>query len=176
MLSKPTTPFVEELRHKMARLKYTPLWQQLTDSYISQHLQDCEFVFVRNDAVRQPLTPAYQGPLAHWQAPHNKACQHERHCRYWSDQSCISGEETVRRKPGSMDPWRHSSTSGTHSTTDIGRLLCRRPDPAGVSLSLKTVEKFIFTNWYDQFSRGKALTWPLLIKMTLTFTTPDLAD
>ncbi|CAE1299709.1 unnamed protein product [Acanthosepion pharaonis] len=62
-LSKPTTPFVEELCHKIARIKYAPTRQQPTDSYIPQHLRDCEFVFVRNDAVRRPLTPAYQGPF-----------------------------------------------------------------------------------------------------------------
>ncbi|CAE1291591.1 unnamed protein product [Acanthosepion pharaonis] len=35
-----------------------------TDEFVHpQHLRDCEFVFVRNDAVRRPLTPAYQGPF-----------------------------------------------------------------------------------------------------------------
>ncbi|CAE1261848.1 unnamed protein product [Acanthosepion pharaonis] len=61
--SKPTSPFVEELRHKMARLKYATPRQQPVNSYIPQHLRDCKFVFVRNDAVRRPLTPAYQGPF-----------------------------------------------------------------------------------------------------------------
>ncbi|CAE1312386.1 unnamed protein product [Acanthosepion pharaonis] len=49
--SKPTSPFVEELRHKMARLKYATPRQQPVNSYIPQHLRDCKFVFVRNDAV-----------------------------------------------------------------------------------------------------------------------------
>ncbi|CAE1299287.1 unnamed protein product [Acanthosepion pharaonis] len=61
--SKPTSPFVEELRHKMARLKYATPRQQPVNSYIPQHLRDCKFVFVRNDAVSRPLTPAYQGPF-----------------------------------------------------------------------------------------------------------------
>ena len=60
--SKPSTPFIQELRHKMARLKYTPPRQQQTGTFIPQHLRDCKYVFVRNDTVRKPLTPAYQGP------------------------------------------------------------------------------------------------------------------
>ena len=61
--SKPSTPFIQELRHKMARLKYTPPRQQQTGTFIPQHLRNCKYVFVRNDTVRKPLTPAYQGPF-----------------------------------------------------------------------------------------------------------------
>lgn len=54
-----TTLFVRELCHKMAWLKYTPPQQQPTNSYIPQHLQGCEFIFIRNDTMRRPLTLAY---------------------------------------------------------------------------------------------------------------------
>ena len=47
----------------MARMKYTPPRQQHTGTFIPQHLRNCKYVFVRNDAVRKPLTPAYQGPF-----------------------------------------------------------------------------------------------------------------
>ena len=61
--SKPSTPFIQELHHKMARLKYTPPRQQQRGTYIPQHLRNCKYVFVRNDSVKKPLTPAYQGPF-----------------------------------------------------------------------------------------------------------------
>ena len=38
MCLAPTTPFVQELRFKMAQLKYTPPQQQETNSYIPQRL------------------------------------------------------------------------------------------------------------------------------------------
>ena len=42
---------------------YPPPRQQQTGTFIPQHLRNCKYVFVRNDAVRKPLTPAYQGPF-----------------------------------------------------------------------------------------------------------------
>ncbi|CAE1236829.1 unnamed protein product [Acanthosepion pharaonis] len=47
----------------MAQLKYTPLRQSSPTIHVPQQLQDCEFIFVRNDAVKKPLTPTYQGPF-----------------------------------------------------------------------------------------------------------------
>ena len=61
--SKLSTPFIQELCHKMVRLKYTPPRQQQTGTFIPQHLRNCKYVFVRTDAVRKPPTPAYQGPF-----------------------------------------------------------------------------------------------------------------
>lgn len=55
--------FVRDLRHRMAKLTYTPPRQQTTSSYLPQKLDSCDFVFVRNDAVKKPLTPSYQGPF-----------------------------------------------------------------------------------------------------------------
>lgn len=55
--------FVQDLRHRMAKLTYTPPRQQTTSSYLPQKLDSCDFVFVRNDAVKKPLTPSYQGPF-----------------------------------------------------------------------------------------------------------------
>lgn len=61
----PTSPssFVQELRQRMARLAYTPPRQQPTNTYVPNNLEKCDFVFVRNDAVKRPLTPSYQGPF-----------------------------------------------------------------------------------------------------------------
>ncbi|CAE1271169.1 unnamed protein product [Acanthosepion pharaonis] len=56
-------PFTQELRHKMAQLKYTPPRQPSPTIHVPQQLQDCEFIFDRNDAVKKPLTPTYQGPF-----------------------------------------------------------------------------------------------------------------
>ncbi|CAE1168679.1 unnamed protein product [Acanthosepion pharaonis] len=47
----------------MAQLKYTPPRQSSPAIHVPQQLQDCEFIFVRNDAVKKPLTPTYQGPF-----------------------------------------------------------------------------------------------------------------
>lgn len=47
----------------MDKLTYTPPRQQTTSSYLPQKLDTCDFVFVRNDAVKKPLTPSYQGPF-----------------------------------------------------------------------------------------------------------------
>ena len=58
-----TTPFAQELMHRMARLKYTPPRRPQTESYIPDRLRNCQYVFVRNDSVKRPLTPAYQGPF-----------------------------------------------------------------------------------------------------------------
>ncbi|CAE1243913.1 unnamed protein product [Acanthosepion pharaonis] len=62
-----TTPpvsssFIQDLRLKMANLCYTPPWHCPSDIYLPHQLKDCEFVFVRNDSVKRPLTPAYTGP------------------------------------------------------------------------------------------------------------------
>ena len=47
----------------MAKLAYTPLRYKSSDVYVPCHLQECEFIFVRNDTIRRPLTPIYTGPL-----------------------------------------------------------------------------------------------------------------
>ncbi|CAE1324893.1 unnamed protein product [Acanthosepion pharaonis] len=47
----------------MAQLKYTPPRQSSPTIHVPRQLQDCEFIFVRNDAVKKPLTPTYQGPF-----------------------------------------------------------------------------------------------------------------
>ncbi|CAE1317352.1 unnamed protein product [Acanthosepion pharaonis] len=65
--STVTTPpvsssFIQDLRLKMANLCYTPPRHCPSDIYLQHQLKDCEFVFVRNDSVKRPLTPAYTGP------------------------------------------------------------------------------------------------------------------
>lgn len=46
----------------MANLSYTPPRHCPVGVYLPHKLQDCDFVFIRNDAVRRPITPAYIGP------------------------------------------------------------------------------------------------------------------
>ncbi|CAE1274303.1 unnamed protein product [Acanthosepion pharaonis] len=65
--SAVTTPpvsssFIQDLRFKMANLCYTPPRHCPSDIYLPFQLKDCEYVFVRNDSVKRPLTPAYTGP------------------------------------------------------------------------------------------------------------------
>ena len=50
------TNFAQELQHKIVKMAYTPLRHQSTDMYVP-HLQECKFVFVRNDAVKCFLVP-----------------------------------------------------------------------------------------------------------------------
>lgn len=57
----PTPTFTQELCQKGASLIYTPPHHRLTDIYISQLLRKSEFVFVRNNDIQRPLTPAYIG-------------------------------------------------------------------------------------------------------------------
>lgn len=54
----PTSAFNQELRLQMAKLGYTPPRQRPADIYLPQQLQKCDFVFVKNDADKRPLTPA----------------------------------------------------------------------------------------------------------------------
>ena len=56
---KPTTDFAQELQCNMAKLAYTPPRNKSSDVYVPRHLQECDFVFVRNDTIRRPLTPTY---------------------------------------------------------------------------------------------------------------------
>ena len=47
----------------MAKLALTPPRHKSSDVYVPHHLQECEFVSVRNGTIRRPLTPTYTGPL-----------------------------------------------------------------------------------------------------------------
>ncbi|CAE1297034.1 unnamed protein product [Acanthosepion pharaonis] len=137
--SKPTSPFVEELRHKMARLKYATPRQQPVNSYIPQHLRDYQIRF-RTERRRETTTHAgiprsFSGSSTHRQAPYDQARQLDRHHRNRSDQACFSGEATRT----------HQTQHRRHQTTPQ-RLLCGRPDPVGGSLSLKTFVNIIIIN------------------------------
>lgn len=58
-----TTSFVQELRQKMAKLSYNPPRHRPTNIYVPNQQQYCTFVFMRNNAVKHPLTPTYLGPF-----------------------------------------------------------------------------------------------------------------
>ena len=61
--STPPTNYAQELRNKMPQMAYTPPQHGSTHAYVPHHLKECEFIFVRNDAVKRPLTPTNTGPL-----------------------------------------------------------------------------------------------------------------
>ncbi|CAE1315725.1 unnamed protein product [Acanthosepion pharaonis] len=151
--SKPTSPFVEELRHKMARLKYATPRQQPVNSYIPQHLRDCKFVFVRNDAVRRPLTPAYQGPfqvlrrtdkhLTIKRANSTDTIAIDRTKPAFLEKRQYDANPALR--PLMLFQRTHQTQHRRHQTTPQ-RLLCGRPDLVGGSLSLKTFVNIIIIN------------------------------
>ena len=58
------TTYVTQLRTAMRCLQAVPTWQpQHRRTHISNDLATCTHVFVRNDAVRKPLHPPYNGPF-----------------------------------------------------------------------------------------------------------------
>ena len=60
--AQPTSPFVQQLITKMSNFQFTPTRHTTTQTFAPKHLNDCEFVFIRKDSVKTPLTPSYQGP------------------------------------------------------------------------------------------------------------------
>lgn len=61
--STPACSFIQELRLKMANLSYTPPRHRPVDVHLPSKLQEAEFVFLRTDQVKRPITPAYTGPF-----------------------------------------------------------------------------------------------------------------
>lgn len=60
----PRDEFVKNLRTAMLSLRPTPPVQHRTQKpFVHSQLTDCTHVFVRNDAVRKPLQPPYDGPF-----------------------------------------------------------------------------------------------------------------
>ena len=47
----------------MDDLVFTPTRTQTKELYTSKDLHDCKHVFIRNDAVKNPLRPIYSGPF-----------------------------------------------------------------------------------------------------------------
>ncbi|CAE1262213.1 unnamed protein product [Acanthosepion pharaonis] len=148
--SKPTSPFVEELRHKMARLKYATPRQQPVNSYIPQHLRDCKFVFVRNDAVRRPLTPAYQGPfqvlrrtdkhLTIKRANSTDTIAIDRTKPAFLEKRQYDANPALR--PLMLFQRTHQTQHRRHQTTPQ-RLLCGRPDPSGETIVEQSVLSWV---------------------------------
>ncbi|CAE1232971.1 unnamed protein product [Acanthosepion pharaonis] len=61
-------PFTDKLiacdtSKKMSSLAFTPTRYTSRDVYVPPSLLECEYVFVRQDSVRKPLTPHYAGPF-----------------------------------------------------------------------------------------------------------------
>lgn len=64
--SEPSDPhtLVNEIRDHIRKLKSVPDRQRNSRTlFIHPDLKSCEFVFIRNDAVRKPLQPPYDGPF-----------------------------------------------------------------------------------------------------------------
>ena len=64
--------YASQLKTLIQSLKPPPVrYQQQRNCYISDHLNNCHFVFVRHDPVKKPLQPPYDGPFRVLQH-HNK--------------------------------------------------------------------------------------------------------
>nr|VZH99086.1 unnamed protein product [Spirometra erinaceieuropaei] len=57
-----TSTFVQQLKQRMAQLRPTPTRLTSKHVFVHEDLKSAPFVFVRHDAVRQPLCPPYDGP------------------------------------------------------------------------------------------------------------------
>ncbi|CAI2738189.1 unnamed protein product [Dicrocoelium dendriticum] len=55
--------FVHRLRSSMRELHFTATRAQTNKCYIPKDLTTCSHVWLRNDAVRRPLQPPYEGPF-----------------------------------------------------------------------------------------------------------------
>ncbi|CAH8608230.1 unnamed protein product, partial [Dicrocoelium dendriticum] len=55
--------FVHRLRSSMRELHFIPTRAHSNKCYIPKDLETCSHVWVRNDAVRKPLQPPYEGPF-----------------------------------------------------------------------------------------------------------------
>lgn len=55
--------FLEQLRYNISMLKPVPSKVRNSRTlFVHKELNNCEYVFIRNDAVRKPLVPPYNGP------------------------------------------------------------------------------------------------------------------
>ena len=56
--------YVTRLKANMSQVKPPPVHTQLqNNTHVSNYLSDCTHVFVRNDKVKKPLQPPYNGPF-----------------------------------------------------------------------------------------------------------------
>ncbi|CAE1309472.1 unnamed protein product [Acanthosepion pharaonis] len=62
-IPEPSSSFITYFRKKMSSLSFTPTRYTSRDVYVPPSLLECEYVFVRQDSVRKPLTPHYAGPF-----------------------------------------------------------------------------------------------------------------
>lgn len=62
-VSKPSSAFIQYLQSRMSNLSFTPTRFQTKDIFVPESLSKCNFVFIRQDAVKRPLTPSYTGPF-----------------------------------------------------------------------------------------------------------------
>nr|CAK6928580.1 unnamed protein product [Fasciola hepatica] len=55
--------FVQQLEDRMSHLRPIPTRSSFTHVFVHNDLYTSPFVFIRNDTVRKPLTPPYDGPF-----------------------------------------------------------------------------------------------------------------
>ena len=56
--------YVTRLKASMSQVKPPPVCTQLqNNTHVSNYLWDCTHIFVRNDKVKKPLQPPYNGPF-----------------------------------------------------------------------------------------------------------------
>lgn len=60
--TEDTMEFLRRLREHMKNLRPAPHRPSTSQIFVPKDLKTCSHVFLRNDAVRQPLTPPYTGP------------------------------------------------------------------------------------------------------------------
>lgn len=149
----------------------TPSWQQSTTTYMPSNLEKCDFVFVRSNAVKRPLTPSYQY--------HFKVLKHSsKHFTIKRNKE----EDTVsidQIKPAQLEedlaktnpsPTTEDEASITKNNTSTPVRQTRLGRRVHFPTNLKT---YIFY-WidYDQFSRKGALLYPEIKPLPITQNTP----
>lgn len=60
--TQSTATFTQFLQGRMSKIAFTVTRNYTRDIFVPSSLKTCEFVFVRQDAVKKPLSPSYNGP------------------------------------------------------------------------------------------------------------------
>lgn len=61
--TRPSTYFIQDLKERVSNLVFTPTRTSNRAIFVPRTLENCEFVFLRRDAIKKPLTQTYSGPF-----------------------------------------------------------------------------------------------------------------